>query len=145
MKTEDLSLVKLPNNTSSRGCDHSVDACCGGSSTASEFPQTAQIEIKITIDGNEITATSHDMNLVEAAERANIRIPAPCYRTKKTGVCCKACVVEIGGKLHYACGTAPRDGMNIVVNRDDLKAIRKKRLLQFKEDLHKGTTCGCSS
>lgn len=145
MKTEDRSLLELPNNSGSPGCDYSAGSCCGGSSTVSEFPQAAPVEIKVTIDGNEISASSHDKNLVEAAERANIRIPAPCYRTKKTGVCCKACVVEIGGELHYACGTAPRDGMNIVVNRGDLKAIRKKRLLEFKEDLQKGTTCGCSS
>lgn len=87
----------------------------------------------MTIDGTEIEASSHDNNLVDAADKADVRIPAPCYRTQKKGICCKGCVVEIDGEQQYACGTQPRNGMNIIVNRDDLKIIRRERLQEYSK------------
>lgn len=43
-----------------------------------------------------------------------------------------ACSAEIDKNQSYACGTKAKEGMNIIVNRDDLKAIRKERLLKYQ-------------
>ena len=76
-------------------------------------------------------------NVIDMVSRANIKIPAPCYRTKRIKACCGVCAVEIDGEQQFACSTVPQHGMNIIVCRDDLKAIRKQRLLEYKELLAK--------
>ena len=52
----------------------------------------------VTIDGQIIELTPFDNNIVEMIKRANIKIPAPCYRTKRIKSCCSVCVVEIDGE-----------------------------------------------
>ena len=84
------------------------------------------------IDGKWINLTEEDANIVEAAARAGIGIPAPCYRGKANRGCCLACVVEIDGKQVYACGTAPEEGMEVVVRREDLDALRKERIDDYR-------------
>lgn len=142
---QEVNLSTLPVHTNSSSSDCSSGSCCDGPTIAPEILQAPPIPIKIIIDGTEIEATSHDTNLVDAADKAGIRIPAPCYRGKKKGTCCKACAVEIDGEQHYACGTQPRNGMNIIVNRDDLKAIRRKRLLEYGDTIKNSNSsnCGC--
>lgn len=100
--------------------------------------------MKITIDGRAIEADPSDRNLVDVADRAGIGIPAACYRAKQSKGCCHACVVEIGEEQKFACATAPEDGMVIVLNRPDLKALRKERLLKYQEGIKSGTPCKCS-
>ena len=89
----------------------------------------------VTIDGHIIELTPFDNNIVEMIKRANIKIPAPCYRTKRIKGCCSVCVVEINGEQKFACSTIPQHGMNIIVDSEDLKAIRKQRLLEYKESI----------
>jgi len=99
--------------------------------------------MKLTIDGTAIKISRNDKNIVDIADRANIGIPAPCYRANRNKGCCKSCVVEINGKKKYACTTKPLDGMNIIVNRDDLKKIEKEKIREYKETL-KATAKGCN-
>ena len=89
----------------------------------------------VTIDGQIIELTPFDNNVIEMISRAKINIPAPCYRTKKIKGCCSVCVVEIDGEQKFACSTIPQHGMNIIVGREDLKVIRKQRLLEYKESI----------
>lgn len=93
----------------------------------------------VTIDGQLIELTPFDNNVIDMVSRANIKIPAPCYRTKRIKGCCSVCVVEVDGEQQFACSTVPQHGMNIIVGREDLKAIRKQRLLEYKESI-KGTS-----
>jgi NADH-quinone oxidoreductase subunit G len=93
------------------------------------------MQINVTIDGQLIEVTPFDQNIVEIASRAKITIPAPCYRAKLGEGCCSVCVVEIDGAQVFACSTIPKHGMNVVVDRADLKAIRKQRLLEYKESI----------
>lgn len=99
----------------------------------------------VTIDGQVVEVTPFDNNILDIASRAEIRIPAPCYRDQRSKGCCNACVVEIDGQQKFACSTIPHNGMNIVVDRADLKAIRKQRLLEYKEGIKAGNPCDCSS
>jgi len=89
----------------------------------------------VNIDGKIVELTPFDNNVIEMISRANIKIPAPCYRTKRIKGCCSVCVVEIDGEQQFACSTVPQHGMNIIVCREDLKAIRKQRLLEYKESI----------
>ncbi len=101
----------------------------------------------ITIDGIEIEISCEDKNIVDIADRANIGIPAPCYRANNAKGCCNSCVVEIDGKKANACVTKPLDGMNIIVNRDDLKKTEKENIIKYKESFKpagKGCGCNCS-
>jgi len=103
--------------------------------------------MKIMIDGKEININPDDMNIVDVADREKIGLPAPCYRANRSKGCCNACVVEVNGKNEYACATKPIDGMNIIVNRDDLKEIRKERIRKYQESINdtgKGCDCDCS-
>jgi len=46
----------------------------------------------------------------------------------------------------FACSTMPQHGMNIVVDRADLKAILKQRHLEYKEGIKSVNPCkSCSS
>jgi predicted molibdopterin-dependent oxidoreductase YjgC len=98
----------------------------------------------VRIDGQMIDLTPFDNNIVDLASRAKIKIPAPCYHTQRSKGCCSACVIEIDGEQKFACSTIPENRMNIVVDRADLKALRKQRLLEYKEGIKSGNPCECS-
>ncbi|MCK5512878.1 MAG: (2Fe-2S)-binding protein [Deltaproteobacteria bacterium] len=101
--------------------------------------------MKVNIDGRSINLHSKDKNIVNVASRAKIGIPAPCYLAKRNFACCNACVIEVDGHKKYACSTPPKDGMNITINREDLKSLRKQRLLRYKEGIINGRPLPCSS
>jgi predicted molibdopterin-dependent oxidoreductase YjgC len=67
------------------------------------------------------------------ATREKIKLPAPCYKAKRRRGCCNACVVEISGKEYYACNTVPENGMEIIVEREDLIALRNERIKCYNE------------
>lgn len=89
----------------------------------------------VTIDGQLIELTPFDNNLVDVIHRTGIKIPAPCHKTKRVKGCCRVCVVDIDGQEAFACSTPPQHGMHIVVDRADLKALRKQRLQEYKESV----------
>lgn len=99
----------------------------------------------ITIDGQIVEITSDDKNIVDVADRNKIGLPAPCYRAKQSKGCCHACIIDINGEQKYACSTVPKDGMNIVIDRADLKALRKEHLLEYKKSIEKGKPCECNT
>ena len=84
--------------------------------------------MKMTIDGRSVRIAPSDSNIIDVADRAKIAIPCACYRIEKRKGCCRACVVDVDGKERYACSTAPAHGMNVVVARADLKALRQQRM-----------------
>ena len=96
----------------------------------------------IKIDGVRVKVEADDINILDVAGRANIRIPDTCHRINKSHGCCQGCVVEINGEQKYACSTKPMEGMNVIVVRDDLKAIRKERLRQYREKREHQTQSG---
>jgi len=124
------------------GCGCSTTSCCGISGIDTEANRTS-MHTSVTIDGLVIEVTSSDNNIVDVASRAKIGIPAPCYHNQRSKGCCSACVVDIDGEQKFACSTVPENGMNIVVERADLKAIREQRLLEYKEGIRSGNPCGC--
>ncbi|GEM_PF-902342 len=149
--SEETSCCKS-NNTkdeSSACCspdDSEKDDCCScdcNSETQENQSKSVKEEFDIEIDGKNVRVTDASMNIVEVAKTAGIAIPAPCFLAKKKNGCCKACVVEIDNKQAYACGTKPSEGMNIIVNREDLKALRKERLLKYKEAIKNNVHLQC--
>ena len=99
--------------------------------------------MRITLDGQAIEVTTRDKNIVDVADQARVSIPAGCYRAQKSKGCCCACVVEIDGQQKFACATAPEDGMDIVIDRPDLKAIRRQRFMQYRESIQNDNPCQC--
>lgn len=98
----------------------------------------------VTIDGVQVEITDDDKNIVDVADRAKIGIPAPCYRAKQSKGCCHGCVVEIDGEQKFACTTKPVDVMVVIVDRPDLKELRRERLLKYQEGIKSGKPRGCS-
>ncbi len=129
----------------------SGDSCCEKSTNLcgddSSLPRGIHVSTtpgSITIDGQLVEVSQDDKNIVEVASRAKIAIPAACYHAQRKKGCCHGCVVEIDGEQKFACATVPTNGMNVIVNREDLKAIRKKNLLEYSEGVKSGDFCKCS-
>ena len=138
----DFKSVQFQND-SNCGCD---SECCDNTQDYQDENQIKEIEptdVNITIDGKSILVSDKSKNLVEIAKEAGISIPAPCFLAKKKNGCCNACVVEVNSKQSFACGTKPKDGMDIVVNRADLVSLRKERLLKYKDGMKNGTLQKC--
>lgn len=138
----DREIKEDDSQTDACGCDCSTDGCCDDTNKSEEKEAGP---ISLTLDGKSIDVHPEDNNIVDVAARAKIAIPAPCYLAKRKYGCCNACVIEVDGKQKFACSTSPKNGMNITVNREDLKALRKERLLKYKEGIRTGNLVPCSS
>ncbi|MCI5221804.1 MAG: hypothetical protein D3924_03810 [Candidatus Electrothrix sp. AR4] len=125
------------------GCGCSTASTRDASGTGEDRAATS-VHMSVTIDGQVIEVAPGDKNIVDVASRMKIAIPAACYRAQRRQGCCHGCLVEIDGEQKFACATVPEDGMNIVVDREDLKAIRKQNLLAYKEGIKSGNLCKCS-
>ena len=103
-------------------------------------------EIKITVNGKEITGQSGD-SILEIAAQNGIEIPNLCYNKKlKIYGACGLCVVEAEGvsKLLRACATVATDGMVIRTNTPRVKRARTVALELLMSD-HAGDCKGpCS-
>lgn len=97
----------------------------------------------ITIDGQSTVIQADEKNLVELASRVGVRIPAPCLKNKRKHGCCKACLVEVDGASTYACSAKPTPNTEVVVDREDLKQIRKASIRDFKQNVKSGKTQAC--
>ena len=85
-------------------------------------------ELKITIDGRELTATE-GQSILEVAREGGIHIPSLCYypRLRSTGAC-RVCVVEVeGGRaLMPACATpVERDGTVVHTGNERVMVARR--------------------
>jgi len=84
-------------------------------------------QIRCTINGREVTG-ERGQSILEVALQNGIDIPYLCYhpRVSKTGAC-RICLVRINGGalLKTACTEPAMDGMDIVVEDDEIRAIRK--------------------
>lgn len=98
----------------------------------------------ITIDGNKIPVLPQHKNIVDVARSKGIGIPAPCYLQKRQHGCCNGCVVLVNGAEAYACTVKPREGMTVVVNTPELKALRKERLSIYADAIAKGEKLPCN-
>ncbi len=85
--------------------------------------------MKITVNNKEIMLNEQlqNKNMVDVLRANNIEIPAPCYDTKKKHGCCMGCGINVDGKLKYACGNKPHDGMVVVTNTEELIKVRKEK------------------
>ena len=99
--------------------------------------------MNLTIDGRAVRARKTDKNLIEVASRARIVIPCACYRSGKARGCCRACVVVVNGRRRYAYVTAPAEGMKVTVTRADLKALRRQRLAEYRQEKGSAKRCCC--
>lgn len=102
--------------------------------------------MKIEIDGRSIEVTDASKNIVEIADENGITIPAPCFRMKERKGCCKGCAIIVDGKLKYACGVKPVDGMDIKVKTTELMILRNENISKYKANLEQDnvSSCGCN-
>ena len=138
--------VKTKKNCcSDEAGDSSKSNCSCGCGDGENLITKVVTEIfTFSIDGKPVEAVPGDKNIVDAADRARIGIPAPCYRNNRANGCCNACVVEINGIQKFACCTLPEAGMAVILNREDLKAIRRQRLIAYRTGRKSDSSCGCS-
>jgi len=83
--------------------------------------------IKLQIDGKEVQAPE-GMNILNAAELADIHIPNLCYLKGMKGIgACRLCLVEIEGMKApvIACNTKAKDGMVVNTKTEKVQEVRK--------------------
>ncbi len=83
--------------------------------------------IKLQIDGKEVQAPE-GMNILNAAELADIHIPNLCYLKGMKGIgACRLCLVEIEGLKApvIACNTKIKDGMVVNTKTEKVQEVRK--------------------
>jgi NADH-quinone oxidoreductase subunit G len=103
------------------------------------------VSMAIVIDGVTLEIGPEDTCIIDVAARAGIGIPSPCYRAERSDGCCQVCVVEIDGRQAYACCSAPIDGMRVVVDREDLKILRRERLREYASGETSSEPCVCAN
>lgn len=97
----------------------------------------------IKIDGRSIEVINLNQTIVDIAASNGIGIPAPCYKAKRKYGCCNGCAVLVNGELKYACTVRPTRDMDIKVNTEALKALRRENLMKYKEAIKKGEKLEC--
>lgn len=83
--------------------------------------------VTLKIDGKEVKAPE-GINLIEAAELADIHIPNLCYIKGMKGVgACRLCLVEIEGMKApvIACNTRVKEGMAVNTKTEKVEEVRK--------------------
>ncbi len=100
--------------------------------------------VTLTIDGQKVTVP-RDYNIIQAAKRIGIEIPALCYDPNLEIVgACRLCVVEIEGsrKVQTACSTKVKEGM--VVHTESERVVNLRReILQLLLDNHPNDCLTC--
>ena len=99
----------------------------------SELKTLNHVDFDITIDGTVVKVTDPTITIYEVAKQAGINILAACFGDNRKFGSCRVCVVEIAKKHSYACRKMPKKGMDIIVDREDLNALRKERLETYRE------------
>ena len=86
--------------------------------------------VKLTIDGKEVL-TRKNSTILEAAEKAGIRIPTLCFHKRLNPIgSCRMCVVDIQGYSEpmAACTTPVAENITVTINSDRLFRIRQDSL-----------------
>ncbi len=99
--------------------------------------------VNITIDGRPIVA-EEGQNIVEVARANGIFIPSLCYyeHIDPPLGSCRVCTVMANGKSAAACTTLVREGMDVIVNTDELQDWRKAVVeLMYAEGNHFCPSC----
>lgn len=87
-------------------------------------------KVSITIDGK-LYQVKKGITLLDALQALRVRIPHLCYDPSIGAIgACRLCIVKIKGRLVPSCCTEVADGMEIVVNDNELDNYRKL-LLEF--------------
>lgn len=98
--------------------------------------------VDFLIDGEPYQAPAGS-NLIEAARANNVYIPTLCYL--KDHEClgtCRVCTIKINGSEAAACTRSLEKGMNLEVDTDELKELRKSLVeLMFVEGNHYCPSC----
>jgi [NiFe] hydrogenase diaphorase moiety small subunit len=99
--------------------------------------------VNITIDGKQILA-EEGRNLVDVAAENGVFIPSLCYfehMDPPLGTC-RTCTCKVNGKYRPACTSKVREGVNVEVNTEELKDIRKALVeMMFAEGNHVCPAC----
>src|SRR2546423_1850384 len=94
----------------------------------------------VTVNGKPVDIGNEKLNLVQAAQRAGVLIPAYCFHEALTVVAsCRMCLVEVGDKkpdgsvamqprVMPACQTPAKDGTVIVTNSEKAKYAQAQTL-----------------
>ncbi|MBU1752521.1 molybdopterin-dependent oxidoreductase [bacterium] len=86
--------------------------------------------VTLTIDGKQITVAKGTM-ILEAAEKAGIKIPALCADKRLIGFgACRMCVVQLKGRksLIPACLNPVREGMDVITGSPEIIDARRAQL-----------------
>lgn len=86
--------------------------------------------VTLTIDGIKVEVEENS-TILDAARKANIRIPTLCYHPdQKVKANCRICVVEVEGQrvLSPSCSTPVRDGMVVRTTSERVRKARKNIL-----------------
>lgn len=100
--------------------------------------------INLTINGKAVSIEA-EKTLLEAADRANIRIPTLCYLEGKEPLgACRVCMVEVEGArtLVPACSTPVAEGMRIFTNSKKVREARRT-VVQLILSEHEGNCQYC--
>ncbi len=87
-------------------------------------------EITLTIDGKQVTVEKGTM-ILEAAERAGVKIPALCADKRLIGFgACRMCVVQLKGRkaLIPSCFNPVKEGMEVITNSPEIIKSRCAQL-----------------
>lgn len=81
---------------------------------------------KLTIDGRPIPIEG-ERNILEVARKAGIDIPTFCYHSELSVYgACRLCLVDIEGMgIMASCSVAPREGMVVKSNTEEIRKMRK--------------------
>ena len=100
--------------------------------------------ITLTIDGVQVSVPA-GTTVLEAARKANIKIPTLCYLKDLNAIgACRMCVVETGARaLQAACVRPATEGMVVKTNTPKLRQYRKT-LLEMLLSIHDRKCLTCS-
>ena len=100
--------------------------------------------ITLTIDGVQVSVPA-GTTVLEAARKANIKIPTLCYLKDLNAIgACRMCVVDTGARaLQAACVLPATEGMVVKTNTPKLRQYRKT-LLEMLLSIHDRKCLTCS-
>ncbi|MBR2082398.1 MAG: [Elusimicrobiaceae bacterium] len=100
----------------------------------------------VTIEGKRVQIEG-EKNLLELVRKANFNIVTFCYHPELAAYgACRLCLVEVEGMgIVASCTVAPKDGMKIRVNSDEIRRLRRINLeLLLSSGNHNCTLCSKS-